>query len=162
MHIKFKSLCNASKHMTMHISNANNTSSWACTPYLCAFLCPRILIPSHSSMLLPLCPIYFSSSSQSLPQAFISLYNLPPFVINFHKRCASLDTKGCPRDRWLTLESCIFYRHHLYSSLDTMCRILWPWHQLVGHLPLCHGMGHPILINLSSCRWGNFLHLMIT
>jgi hypothetical protein len=60
----------------------------------------------------------------------------------------------------LTLESCIFDGHHLYSSLDTMCRFLWPWYQLVGHLPLCHSMGHPLI--LSSWMWGNFLHFMIT
>ena len=40
----------------------------------------------------------------SLPliKAFISLSNLSPFVINFHKRCESLDTKG--GSIWLTLD----------------------------------------------------------
>ena len=38
MHIEFKNLCNASKHMNMHISNVINQSSWAWSPYLCASL----------------------------------------------------------------------------------------------------------------------------
>ena len=38
IHIEFKNLCNASKHMNMHMTNAINQSSWACSPYLCASL----------------------------------------------------------------------------------------------------------------------------
>ena len=36
--LNLKVLCNSSKHMNMHISNAINQSSWACSPYLCASL----------------------------------------------------------------------------------------------------------------------------
>ena len=42
------------------------------------------------------------------PKAFISLYNLSPFVINFHKRCASHWCKMLHWGRWLRLKSCIF------------------------------------------------------
>ena len=61
------------------------------------------------------------SNQLLLPISFISLYNRSPFVINFHKRCASLDTKGGTRDIWLTLESCIFYGHHHICWNDTTC-----------------------------------------
>ena len=40
--------------------------------------------------------------------AFISLYNLSPFVINFHKRFASRWCKGLHWGRWLRLESLHF------------------------------------------------------
>ena len=68
-------------------------SSWACSPYLCASLCPRILILLHSSMLLPLCPCPTSTSPHDALTYLCS--NFSPFVINFHKRCASFDTKDC-------------------------------------------------------------------
>ena len=55
-----------------------------------------------------------------------------------------IDAKVYVWGRWLRLESYIFYGHHLYSSLDTMCRILWSWYQLVEHLPLCPNMGHSL------------------
>ena len=124
-----------------------NQSSWACSPYLCASLvqefwffsilqCYSLFIHVHVQLLL-FC-LNLSQSSHIFIQSL-------PFVINFHIRYASLDTKGCSRDRWLTLESYIFYGHHLYSSLDTMCRILWPWYQLVvGLLSLCPSMGHSL------------------
>jgi hypothetical protein len=92
-----------------------------------------------------------SKLTTSPPKAFISLYNLSPFVTNFHKRYVSFDTKGCSRDRWLTHESWIFYGHHLIcwndttcSPWDTSCRVFWSWYQLVGHLPLYHSMGHSL------------------
>ena len=116
---------------------AMQASTWICTfkcnqskfmsllPLLVCFSCPRILIHLFSSMLLPPCPTSISFVSHlshctiSLPfnQAFISLYNLSPFVINFHKRCASYWYKGLHWGRWLILESYIFYGHHLYVGM---------------------------------------------
>ena len=124
MHIEFKNLCNASKHMNMHISNATNQSSWACSPYLCASLvqqfesfyfpqCCFLFVHVHVQPLL-LCLNLSQSFSFHIfvhsPKAlaFISLYNLSPFVINFHKRCASYWCKELHWGRWFTLESCIF------------------------------------------------------
>ena len=166
MHIKFKNLCNASKHMNMHISNATNQSSWACSPLLVCFSCPRILILLHSSMLLSLC---LCPTSTSPPWCiFISLHNLSPFAINFHKWCASYWCKGLHWDRWLTLESCIFYGHPHICWNDTTCSP-WDISCRIFDLDTNKGGTSPYviawvihLIYLSSCMWGNLLHLMIT
>jgi hypothetical protein len=100
--------------------------------------------------LLPVCPCPPSTSPHN---AFTYLCsNFFPFVINFHKRCATYWYKGLHRGRWLTLESCIFHGHHHMCWNDTACIALetphvgsfWPWYRLVGHLPLCHSMGHPL------------------
>ena len=127
---------------------AMQASIWICTyqmqsikvhelaPLLVCFSCPRILIHLFSSMLLLLCPCPTSISfishlshctiSPPFNQA-ISLYNLFPFVINFHKRCASHWCKGMHLGRWLRLESCIFYGHHLIVGMtpleDTTCNL---------------------------------------
>ena len=114
-------------HEYAHIK-CKQPSSWACSPYLCAFLVQEFLILSHSSSL-PLCPcpcpnptshnifvlispkLYFFELYFFVlisPKAFISLYNLSPFVIDFHKRCASYWCKALHWGRWLRLESCIF------------------------------------------------------
>ena len=93
--------------------------------------------------------------------------NPSSFVINFHKRCVSLDTKGCSRERWLILESCIFYGHYhicwndtTCSPWDTSCRIFDLDTNWWGTSPyVITWVIH--LIILSSCMWGNLLHLMI-
>ena len=110
----------------------SNTSSWACSPYLCASLFQEF----WSFSIPQCCFLFIHVRVQPLllclksPKVFISLYNISPFVVNFHKRHASYWCKGLHWGRWLMLESCIFYGHHLYSSLDIMCRILWLWYQL--------------------------------
>ena len=133
MHIEFKNLCNASKHMNMHISNANNQCSWACSPYLCASLLSKNFDPSSFLLMLLPCPCpslisppwNISFVVQLIPWSYLCS-NFSPFVINFHKRYVipikSLDTnckkceshcdKGLHWDRWLRLESCIFDGHH--------------------------------------------------
>ena len=152
-------------------------STWICTyqmqpikfmsllPLLVCFCCPRILILLHSSMLLPLCPCLTTTYSHDAFSYLCS--NFSPFVINFHKRCASYWYKGLHWGRWLTLEFCIFYGHHkcwndtTCSSWDTSCRIFdldTNWWGTSSYVIawVIH------LINLSSCMWGNFLHSMIT
>ena len=136
MHIEFKNLCNASKHMNMHISNAINQSSWAC-PLLVCFSCPRILIHLLSSMLLPLCPCPTSTSlSQSLPK--LSYLISPPCTISISrisylciispplssisiKGVLLIDAKVWIWGRWLRL----WILHFLWTSLecwnDTTC-----------------------------------------
>ena len=153
MHIEFKSLCNASKHMNMHILICKQTKVMSLLPLLVCFSCPRILIHLFSPMLLPLCPcscptsIFFISHlshctiSPPFNQAFISLYNLSPFVINFHKRCVSYWCKcmlfgvdGWDLHLWWTLleywndTTC---RYHLEFATCTTCNLSF----------LC--MGHP-------------------
>ena len=140
-------------HEYTHIK-CNQSKFMSLLPLLVFFSCPRILIHLFSLMLLPLCPCPCPTStslSQSLPKLFISLYNISPFVINFHKRCSSYWYKGLHWGRWLILESCTFDGHHHMCWNDTTCIALetphvgsfWPWYQLVGHLPLSHFMGHP-------------------
>ena len=103
MHIEFKNLCNASKHMNMHISNANNQWSWACSPYFCAFLVSKNFDPSSFLLMLLPCPCpslisppwSISFVVQLIPWSYLCS-NFSPFVINFHKGCVipikSLDT----------------------------------------------------------------------
>ena len=138
MHIEFKSLCNASKHMTMHISNATNQSSWACSPYLCASLVQELLIHLFSSMLLPLCPCPCPTSTslfQFLPKlsylisppCTISILKLsylciisPPLSSISIKGVHVIDAKVCIWGRWLRLESCIFDGHHLIVGMTPL------------------------------------------
>jgi hypothetical protein len=150
MHIEFKNLCNASKHMNMHISNANKQGSWACSPYMCASL-----IQEFWSFLIHLNVAPSLSISMYKPTSYISYLctNLSPFVINFHKRYVipikSLDTnwkgvhlivtKDCIWGRWLRLEFCIFDGHH------HMC-----WNDITWiALEIPHG-----IFDLDTNRWG--------
>ena len=109
-----------------------HTSTWICTyqmqttkfmsllPLLVCFSCLRIFDPLTFFTFFNVTPsLSIFMSKSNFPQYLCT--NLSSFVINFHKRCASLDTKGCNRDRWLTLESCIFYGHHLICWNDTIC-----------------------------------------
>ena len=50
-------------------------------------------------------------------KAFISLYNLSPFVINFHKRCASHWCKGSHWGRWLIIEMGIPIFHQVVVTI---------------------------------------------
>ena len=160
MHIEFENLCNASKHMIMHISNAINQSLWACSPYLCASLvqefwsisflqCCSLFVHVQPLFLLYLispCPI-----SPPFNQAFISLYNLSPFVINFHKRYASYWCKGIlfGVDGWdlhfwwtlLEYRNDTTSRYHL--ELVTCITCILSFYAWVIHF-----------MHLSSCRWG--------
>ena len=104
-----RNLCNASKHMTMQYQ-MQPIKVHKLAPPTCVLLLSRILILSHSSMFFNVAPSLFMSMSNFYffvsispklyffelyffvsisPKAFMSLYNLSPFVINFHKRCAS-------------------------------------------------------------------------
>ena len=164
MHIEFKSLCNASKHMNMHISNAINQSSWACSPYLCASLVQEfwsfhILQCCSPSLFMSMSNLYFFVSI--FPKAFISLYNLSPFGINFHKRCDSHWCKGLLLGRWLRLVSCIFLWTPLDYWNDTTCIASWDTtHRIYDHdTNLWDTSPYVIvwvihLINLSSYSWG--------
>ena len=107
MHIKFKNLCNANKHVTMHISNAINQKFMILLPLLVCFSLSKSLILLISSMLLPLCPL-------SIVHVQILLLCL--FFVSISPPLSSISIKGMPlliqrvalRDRWLTLESSFF------------------------------------------------------
>ena len=144
---------------------AMQASIWICTyqmqqikfmsslSLLVCFSCPRILILLHSSMLLPLCPCPTTTSPHNVFTYLCS--NFSPFVINFHKRCASNWYKGLHWGRWLTLESCIFYGQHHICWNDTSCRIIDLDTNWWGTSPyVIAWVIH--LINFSSCLWGNF------
>ena len=105
-----KKLCNASKHMTMHISNATNQSSWACSPYLCASLvqkfcwsisflqCCSLFVHVHVQPLKPLKLSYLISPLTqfiSPPyKGFHIFVQSLPLCHQFHKRYASYWCKG--------------------------------------------------------------------
>ena len=167
---EFENLCNASKHMNMHISNAINQSSWACSPYLCASLvqefwsisflqCCSLFAHVHVQ---PLFLLYLISPIvQSLPHSIKLSYLCiisPPLSSISIKGKLLIDAKVCIWGRWLRLESCIFYGHHLIVGMTSLvtcitcilCRASWntthrifSWYQFVVHLPLCDSMGHP-------------------
>ena len=92
--------------------------------------CCSLFVHIHVQSLLLWAFISYLSSLYNINlKAFISLYNLSPFVINFHKRCASHWCKVCIWGRWLRLESCIFMDiiwlvewHHLKIPLVT-CKL---------------------------------------
>ena len=171
MHIDFESLCNASKHMNMHISNAINQSSWACSSYLCASLvqefwsisflqCCSLFVHVHVLPLLLWAFISYLSPLYNLNlKAFISLYNLSPLVINFQKGCASHWCKGMHFgiDDW-GLNLAFFMDIFMIVGMTLLvtcitcilCRASWntthrifSWYQFVWHLPLCDSMCHP-------------------
>ena len=81
-------LTNASKHMWMHIQ-MHQTSSWACSPYLCAqilmipFVCPNS--PYHLYFPLVIYHLYFPLSSYLIFVIYFS-----SFSINDHKRWVSI------------------------------------------------------------------------
>ena len=114
---------------------AMQASTWLCiyqmqpvkvyelAPLLVCFSCPRILILSHSSILLPLCPCPCPTST-SLSQSLTKLSYLciisPPLSSISIKGVLLIDAKVCIWGRWLRLE------YFLWTSLDywndTTCR----------------------------------------
>ena len=135
--IEFENLCNASKHMNMHISNAINQSSWACSPYLCASLVQEFWSISFlqcCSLFVHVQPLFLlyliSPIVQSLPHSIKLSYLFtisPPLSSILIKGVLLIDAKVCIWGRWLRLESSIFYGHHLIVGMtpfvDTTCKI---------------------------------------
>jgi hypothetical protein len=90
---------------------------------------------------------------------FISLYNLSPFVIHFHKIWASYWYKRLHWGRWLTIDY-IFYGHHHICWNDTTCSP-WDTSNRTFDLDINRWDTSPYviawvihLIDLSSCWWG--------
>jgi len=133
--------------------------------FLPLLVCFKILIPLFSPML-PYSPNLYLSLVNHPP--FYLCFQLLPFVINFHKRYASHWCKAyIGVDGWC-LNLAFFMDISKYWN-DTTCMALEISH--MGSLTLIRIGGAPPpyviawvihLINLSSYRWGNFLHLMTT
>ena len=62
-------------------------------PSLFFNIAPSLSFNVAPSLSMSMSNLYFFYSMS--PKAFISLYNLSPFVINFHKRCTLIDAKTC-------------------------------------------------------------------
>ena len=142
-------------HEYAHVK-CNQSKFMSLLSLLVCFSCLRILILLLSSMLLPLCLCPTSTSLfQSLsklsyiisPSCTISIWKLsylctisPPLSLISIKGVLLFDAKVCIWDRWLRLESCIFYGHHLIIGMtplvDTTCNL---YHLYL--IILC--MGHP-------------------
>ena len=139
MHIKFKNLCNASKHMNMHISNAIYQSSRACSP-TCVLLLSKNFDPSFffnvaPSLSMSMSNLYFFELLYLIsPPYTISISKLsylctisPPLSSIFIKGVLLIDAKVYVWGRWLRLESCIFYGHLLFVGMtplvDTTCKL---------------------------------------
>ena len=109
-------------------------------PLLVCFSCPRILILLNSSMLLPLCPCPCPTST-SLSQSFPKLSYLctisPPLSSISIKGVLLIDAKVCIWGRWLRLESCIFYGHHLIVGMTPLVALEIPHIGSLTLIPIC-------------------------
>ena len=137
--LNVKNLFNASKHMNMHISNATNQSSWACSPYLCASLvqefwsisflqCCSLFVHVHVQPLLLWAFIsYLSPCTISISKLLYLCTISPPLSSISIKGVRLIDAKVCIWGRWLKHESCIFYGYLLIVGItplvDTTCNL---------------------------------------
>ena len=116
-------------HEYAHIKY-NQSKFMSLLPLLVCFSCLRILIHHFSSMLFPLCPCPCPTSTslfQSLPKLSYLCTISPPLSSISIKGELLIDAKVCIWGRWLRLESCIFYGHHLIVGMtplvDTTCNL---------------------------------------
>ena len=154
MHIKFKNLCNASKHMDMHISNATKQSSWACSPYLCAFLVQEF----WSFFILQCCSLFVHVQLLLLPMMHLHIFvpTSPPLSSISIKGVLLIDTKDCIGvDGWhlnlaFFMDTTICWNDTTCSPWDHSCRIFDLDTNRWGTSP--YVIAWVIyLINLSSC-----------
>ena len=135
----------------------------------CVLLLSKNFDPFTSfNVALPLCPCPCPTStslSQSLPKLSYLCTISPPLSLIFIKGVLLIDAKVCIWGRWLRLESCIFYGHHLIVGMtplvDTTCKTSWDTTHRIFDLDTNWWETSPYviawvihLINLSSCRWG--------
>jgi hypothetical protein len=69
----------------------------------------------------------------------------------FIKGVLLIDTKGCIGvDGWHLNLAFLWTLPHIVRITPLVALEIphvgsfWPWYQLVGHLPVCHSMGHPL------------------
>ena len=119
-------------HEYAHIK-CNQSKFMSLLPLLVCLSCLRILILSHPSMLLPLCPCPCPTStslSQSRPKLSYVCTSLPKLSYLYTissplspvsiKDVLLIDAKSCIWGRWLRLESYIFYGHHYICWNDSI------------------------------------------
>ena len=126
MHSKFKYLYKCKQaHEYAHLK-CNQAKFMSLLPLLVCFSCPRILILSLSSMLLPLCPLSMSktlivvSFSQSLPNLSYLCTISPTLSSISIKGVLLIDAKACIWGRWLRLESSFLMDTTIYWN-DATC-----------------------------------------
>ena len=132
----------------------NQTSLWACSPYLCASFvqefwsphivqCCSLFVHVHVQLLLLSLNISLKLSYLCTTSPHLSLISIKGVLL--------IDTKDCIGvDGW-HLSLAFFYGHHHICWNDTTCIALEIPHigsltliLVVEHLPLCHSMGHPL------------------
>ena len=140
----------------MHISNATNQSSWACSPYLCASLVQEF----WSFSILQCCSLFVHVQLLLLPMMHLHIFvpTSPPLSSISIKGVLLIDTKDCIGvDGWY-LNLAFFMDTSKYwndTTCNTSCRIFDLDTNWWGTSPyVIAWVIH--LINLSSCLWGNF------
>ena len=116
-------------HEYAHIK-CNQSKFMSLLPLLVCFSCPRILIHLFSPMLLPLCPcppsisfvshLFHCTFSPPFNQASYLCTISPPLSSISIKGELLIDAKVNVWGRWLRLESCIFYGHHLIVGMTPL------------------------------------------
>ena len=109
-------------HEYAHIK-CNQSKFMSLLPLLVCFSCPRILIHLFSSMLLPLCPCPCRTSTsflQCLPKLSYLCTTSPHLSSISIKGVFLIDAKVFIWGKWLKLESCIFYGHHLIVGMTPL------------------------------------------
>ena len=115
----------------------NQTKFMSLLPLFCVLLLSKNFDPSFLQCCSPFVHVHVLSLPfvqslmfvQSFPISFISLYNFSPLSSIFIKCVLLIDAKVCIWGRWLRLESCIFYGHHLIVGMtllvDTTCNLYY-------------------------------------
>ena len=126
-------------HEYAHIK-CNQSKFMSLLPLLVCFSCPRIFYPSlffnvAPSLSMSTSNLYFFELLYLIsPPCIISISKLsylctisPPLSSISIKGVLLIDAKICIWGRWLRLESCIFYGHHLIIGMtplvDTTCNL---------------------------------------
>ena len=128
-------------------------------PSTCVLLLSKNFDPFTSFNVAPLLCLCPCPTSTSLSQSFLKLSYLispctisisylctisPPLSLIFIKGVLLIDAKICIWGRWLRLESCIFYGHHLIVGMTPLVDTT-----LVGLLEIPH-IGSLILIPIGG------------
>ena len=137
---------------------------WACSPYLCASLVQEF----WSISILKCSSLFVHVQFLLIPMMHLHIFvpTSPPLSSISIKGVLLIDTKDCIGvDGWhLNLH---FYGHHRvlewhhYSPWDHSCRIFDFDTNWWGTSPYVIAWVIHLII-LISCRWENFIHLMIT
>ena len=108
-------------------------------PPTCVLLLSKNFDPFTSfNVAPPLCPCPNSTSlSQSFPKLSYLCAISPPLSSIFIKGVLLIDAKVCIWGRWLRLESCIFYGHHLIVGITPLVALEIPHIGFLTLIPIC-------------------------